>query len=71
MSTDRTRDRRSDRHGRETSHGGVVVRGEELCVIVPRGKRTTLALPKGGPNDGETGDTLPSGRAAAGSTASG
>ncbi|HEX8103112.1 MAG TPA: NUDIX domain-containing protein [Solirubrobacteraceae bacterium] len=53
MSTDGDRDR--DRHGRETSHGGVVVRGDDLVVIVPRGKRRTLALPKGGPNDGETG----------------
>ena len=38
----------------ETSHGGVVVRGEDVVVIVPRGKRA-LGLPKGGANDGETG----------------
>jgi len=38
----------------ETSHGGVVVRGEEVVVIVPTGRRT-LGLPKGGANDGETG----------------
>lgn len=39
---------------RETSHGGVVVRGDEVVVIVPRGKRV-LGLPKGGANAGETG----------------
>jgi 8-oxo-dGTP pyrophosphatase MutT (NUDIX family) len=38
----------------EISHGGVVVRGDEVVVIVPRGKRV-LGLPKGGANDGETG----------------
>jgi 8-oxo-dGTP pyrophosphatase MutT (NUDIX family) len=39
---------------RETSHGGVVVRGGDVVVIVPRGKRA-LGLPKGGANAGETG----------------
>jgi 8-oxo-dGTP pyrophosphatase MutT (NUDIX family) len=43
---------------REQSFGGVVVRGDgrdaEVVTIVPRGK-DALALPKGGPNDGETG----------------
>jgi 8-oxo-dGTP pyrophosphatase MutT (NUDIX family) len=45
---------------RELSYGGVVVRGEvrdgtaEVVTIVPRGK-TVLALPKGGPDAGETG----------------
>ena len=38
----------------ETSHGGVVVRGTDVVVIVPRGKRS-LGLPKGGANAGETG----------------
>ena len=40
---------------RETSHGGVVVRGDEVVVIVPRGKRV-LGLPKGGPHAGETAE---------------
>jgi 8-oxo-dGTP pyrophosphatase MutT (NUDIX family) len=38
---------------RETSYGGVVVRGAEVLVITPAGKRVT-ALPKGGPAPGET-----------------
>ena len=38
----------------ETSYGGVVVRGDEVVVIVPRGRRRVLGLPKGGMNDGET-----------------
>jgi 8-oxo-dGTP pyrophosphatase MutT (NUDIX family) len=42
----------------DVSAGGVVVRGDETVVIVPRkpgpeGQRT-LALPKGHPDDGET-----------------
>jgi 8-oxo-dGTP pyrophosphatase MutT (NUDIX family) len=41
---------------RETSYGGVVVRdGEEVLVIVPRGKNV-LALPKGGAAPGEPGE---------------
>jgi 8-oxo-dGTP pyrophosphatase MutT (NUDIX family) len=32
----------------------VVVRGDEVVVIVPRGRRRVLGLPKGGMNDGET-----------------
>lgn len=44
---------------RERSFGGVVVRGRagaiELLAIVPRGKRL-LALPKGGGEQGETGE---------------
>jgi 8-oxo-dGTP pyrophosphatase MutT (NUDIX family) len=39
---------------RETSYGGVVVRGDEVMVIVPRGRHRVLGLPKGGPMDGET-----------------
>jgi 8-oxo-dGTP pyrophosphatase MutT (NUDIX family) len=32
----------------------VVVRGTEVLVIVPRGRRRVLGLPKGGPMAGET-----------------
>ncbi len=39
---------------RETSYGGVVVRGDDVIVIVPRGRHRVLGLPKGGPMDGET-----------------
>jgi 8-oxo-dGTP pyrophosphatase MutT (NUDIX family) len=39
---------------REVSYGGVVVRGDEMIVIVPRGRRRVLGLPKGGPVAGET-----------------
>jgi 8-oxo-dGTP pyrophosphatase MutT (NUDIX family) len=39
---------------REVSYGGVVVRGDDVIVIVPRGRRRVLGLPKGGPMDGET-----------------
>ena len=39
---------------REISYGGVVVRGDEGIVIVPRGRHRVLGLPKGGPMDGET-----------------
>jgi 8-oxo-dGTP pyrophosphatase MutT (NUDIX family) len=38
---------------RETSYGGVVVRGDDVMVIVPRGRRRVLGLPKGGANPGE------------------
>ena len=38
---------------RETSYGGVVVRGDEVLVITPVGKRRVTGLPKGGPNPGE------------------
>jgi 8-oxo-dGTP diphosphatase len=37
----------------ETSYGGVVVRGDELLVITPTGRRVT-GLPKGGMEAGET-----------------
>ena len=54
MSTDSPRERlHRDGHLTETSYGGVVVRGQELLVITPTGKRVT-GLPKGGPNRGET-----------------
>ena len=38
---------------REVSFGGVVVRGDDVIVIVPRGRRRILGLPKGGAIDGE------------------
>ena len=41
---------------RETSYGGVVVRGDEVLVITPAGKRRVTGLPKGGPNPGESGE---------------
>src|SRR3954453_16058963 len=44
----------------ETSYGGVVLRGDDLLVITPTGKRVT-GLPKGGMEAGETPE-----RAAAG-----
>jgi 8-oxo-dGTP pyrophosphatase MutT (NUDIX family) len=37
----------------ETSYGGVVVRGDEVLVITPTGRRVT-GLPKGGMEAGET-----------------
>ena len=37
----------------ETSYGGVVVRGDDVLVITPAGKRVT-GLPKGGMEAGET-----------------
>jgi 8-oxo-dGTP pyrophosphatase MutT (NUDIX family) len=37
----------------ETSYGGVVVRGGEVLVITPAGRRVT-GLPKGGMEAGET-----------------
>jgi 8-oxo-dGTP pyrophosphatase MutT (NUDIX family) len=40
-------------HLTETSFGGVVVRGDEVLVITPAGRRIT-GLPKGGPERGET-----------------
>ena len=39
---------------REVSFGGVVVRGDDVVVIVPRGRRRVLGLPKGGPDPGES-----------------
>ena len=39
---------------REVSYGGVVVRGDKVLVIVPRGRRRVLGLPKGGQNPGES-----------------
>jgi 8-oxo-dGTP pyrophosphatase MutT (NUDIX family) len=46
----------TDRDLRETSYGGVVVRGDKVLVITPAGKRRVTGLPKGGPNPGESGE---------------
>lgn len=62
MSTERPAEPRlgapgRDRNGpfeRETSYGGVVVRGGDVLVITPTGKHVT-GLPKGGAAAGETG----------------
>ncbi len=53
MSTDRPT---SGRIVHETSYGGVVLRGDDVLVITPTGKRRVKGLPKGGPNPGETGE---------------
>ncbi len=53
MSSDSQRRRPRRDPLREQSYGGVVVRGDEVATIVPRGKRA-LALPKGGPESGES-----------------
>ena len=61
MSSEKARRPQGEREPlRELSFGGVVVRGAdgdgagaELAAIVPRGKRTTIALPKGGANPDE------------------
>lgn len=54
MSTEPARPANGAGHLLETSHGGVVVRGDEVVVIVPRHTRA-LALPKGGADGGESG----------------
>jgi 8-oxo-dGTP pyrophosphatase MutT (NUDIX family) len=46
----------TDRPLRETSFGGVVVRGDDVLVITPVGKRRVTGLPKGGPQPGESGE---------------
>jgi 8-oxo-dGTP pyrophosphatase MutT (NUDIX family) len=46
----------STRAETETSYGGVTVRGDEVLVITPAGRRRITALPKGGPQKGETGE---------------
>jgi 8-oxo-dGTP pyrophosphatase MutT (NUDIX family) len=50
MSTDAAR----RGHLTETSYGGVTVRGAEVLVIQPVGRRRVTALPKGGRRRGET-----------------
>src|SRR5918997_5364261 len=39
---------------RETSFGGVVVRGRDVIVITPRGRSRVVGLPKGGRMGDET-----------------
>ena len=46
---------RRTRDGIETSYGGVAVRGRDVLVITPAGRRRIVALPKGGPHEGESG----------------
>ena len=41
---------------RERSYGGVVVRGTDVLVITPAGKHRVRSLPKGGAEEGETGE---------------
>jgi 8-oxo-dGTP pyrophosphatase MutT (NUDIX family) len=38
----------------EVSYGGVGVHGDDVMVIVPRGRSRVLSLPKGGRDPGET-----------------
>ena len=40
----------------ETSYGGVTIRGEQVLVITPIGRRRITALPKGGAHRGESGE---------------
>jgi 8-oxo-dGTP pyrophosphatase MutT (NUDIX family) len=40
----------------ETSYGGVTVRGDDVLVITPAGRRRITALPKGGAHRGETAE---------------
>src|SRR4051795_7964108 len=63
MSTDHHRPATDPRvrDGIETSFGGVAVRGRDVLVITPAGRRRVTALPQGGPQDGETGEE-PAGR---------
>ena len=49
MSTDRR-----VRDGVEQSYGGVTVRGGDVLVITPAGRRRITALPKGAPHVGES-----------------
>src|SRR5829696_2700126 len=54
MSIRRGSDERRTRDGVEISFGGVAVRGGDVLVITPAGRRRIIALPKGGPHAGET-----------------
>ena len=57
MSTRPSRGPSDDRRSpTETSFGGVAIRGEDVLVITPAGRRRIIALPKGGPHAGETGE---------------
>src|SRR3954467_7679393 len=46
----------TDRPLRGTSYGGVGLRGDDVRVITPIGRRRVTGLPKGGPQPGETGE---------------
>ena len=50
----RTPTDRRVRDGVEVSYGGVTIRGRDVLVITPAGRRRIVALPKGAPHDGET-----------------
>ncbi len=54
MSTEPGAGERRSRAEQEISYGGVVVRGDEVVVIIPRGRSRVLGLPKGGRNGDET-----------------
>ncbi len=49
-----TRPDRRVRDGIEQSCGGVTIRGDEVLVITPAGRRRITALPKGAPHEGES-----------------
>ena len=51
MSTDR-----GGRAAEETSYGGVAIRGDDVLVITPAGRRRITALPKGGAHRDESGE---------------
>ncbi len=55
MSTRSGSDERRGRGNVETSYGGVAIRDRDVLVITPAGRRRIVALPKGGPLAGETG----------------
>jgi ADP-ribose pyrophosphatase YjhB (NUDIX family) len=46
----------STRSETETSYGGVAIRGQDVLVITPAGRRRITALPKGGAHRGESGE---------------
>ena len=56
MSTRSGPDERRGRGNVETSYGGVAIRDRDVLVITPAGRRRIIALPKGGPLAGETGE---------------
>ena len=56
MSTRSGPDERRGRGNVETSYGGVAIRDRDVLVITPAGRRRIVALPKGGPHTGETGE---------------
>ena len=46
----------TERYLRETSYGGVALKGDDVLVITPAGRRRITALPKGGQDEGESGE---------------